>query len=113
MIGDSAVIRLGGNVGVINGPTTKVGIILINSMLFSLEACHAAFSANDFDTKYICDTFKTSSFSYSNKFVRVVAGTLNTNPCSHLFGVDKIHVTPVGFVVHRKLMLPNIDSSGR
>lgn len=59
MTGDSAVIRLGGNVGVINGPTTKVGIILMNSMLFSLAACHAAFSANAFATKYICDIFMT------------------------------------------------------
>lgn len=67
--GDSAVIRLGGNVGVINGPTTKVGTILMNSMLFSSAPCRAAFSANAFDTKYICDVFMTSSLSYGKNFI--------------------------------------------
>ena len=54
MIGESAVIRLGGNVGIMKGPTTSVGMILMKSMSFSLAASHAAFSANVFDTKYIC-----------------------------------------------------------
>lgn len=54
MINERAVIRLGGNVGVIKGPTTSVGIILMKSMLFSLAASHAAFSAKFFETKYIC-----------------------------------------------------------
>ena len=114
--GDSAVIRLGGNAGDINGPTTRVGIILMNCMLFSSAACHAAFSANDFDTKYICDIFMRNCYSYVDKLLRVVAGVPGsefTNPGSHLCGVDEIHVTPVGFIVHWKLMLTNVHSSGR
>ena len=54
MSGDSAVMRLGGMAGVINGPTTRVGIILTNSMLFSMDASLAAFSASVVDIKYIC-----------------------------------------------------------
>lgn len=46
--------RLGGKVGIMKGPTTNTGIILMKSMLFSLAASHAAFSASVFDTKYIC-----------------------------------------------------------
>lgn len=54
VMGESAVMRLGGIAGMRNGPTTKVGIILMKSMLLFLAASHAAFSANVFETKYIC-----------------------------------------------------------
>lgn len=47
-------MRLGGNEGVMNGPTTNVGMIPMNSMLFSFAAFVAALSANVFETKYIC-----------------------------------------------------------
>jgi len=50
------VIRLGGIDVVMNGPTTNVGIILMKSNPFSSAKSHAAFSANVFDTKYICHT---------------------------------------------------------
>lgn len=51
---ERAVMRLGGKVGMMNGPTTSVGITLMKSILFSLAASQAAVSANVFDTKYIC-----------------------------------------------------------
>lgn len=54
VIRESAVIRLGGIDGIRNGPTTRVGIILIKSSLFSSANFHAAFSARVLDTKYIC-----------------------------------------------------------
>lgn len=60
VIGESAVIRLGGNVGIMKGPTTNTGMILMKSMLFSLAASHAAFSASVFDTKYICKECRTT-----------------------------------------------------
>lgn len=54
------MIRLGGNVGIMKGPTTNTGMILMKSMLFSLAASHAAFSASVFDTKYICKECRTT-----------------------------------------------------
>lgn len=53
MIGESPVMRLGGIAGMRNGPTTRVGIMVMKSMLFSLANFHAAFSARVLDTKYI------------------------------------------------------------
>lgn len=53
-MGESAVIRLGGKVGMMNGPTTTGGMMLMKLMLFSLAASIAAFSARILDTKYIC-----------------------------------------------------------
>ena len=46
-------MRLGGNVGVKKGPTTRGGIILMKLKLFSVANFQAACSANVFDTKYI------------------------------------------------------------
>lgn len=60
VIGESAVTRLGGKVGIMKGPTTSTGITLMKSMLFSLAASHAAFSASVFDTKYICKECRTN-----------------------------------------------------
>jgi len=56
VISDSAVTRLGGMVEVMKGPTTNVGMMVIRSIPFSLAKSHAALSARDFDTKYICIT---------------------------------------------------------
>lgn len=47
------MIRLGGRVGIIKGPTTSGVIMLIKSMLYSLIASIAAFSAKILDAKYI------------------------------------------------------------
>lgn len=53
-MGDSPVMRLGGMDGMRNGPTTRGGITLMKSNLFSLANAHAACSASVLDTKYIC-----------------------------------------------------------
>lgn len=53
VMGESAVIRLGGIDGIRNGPTTRVGMILTKSMLFSSANFQAAFSARVLETKYI------------------------------------------------------------
>lgn len=53
VISARAVIMLGGMLGMMKGPTTRVGMTVIRSMLFSLAKSHAAFSARDFETKYI------------------------------------------------------------
>lgn len=53
MIGERAVMRLGGIDDIMKGPTTRVGMILIKSMLFSLAYFHAACSASVLETKYI------------------------------------------------------------
>lgn len=45
---------LGGMVGIIKGPLTRVGMMLMKSMLFFSAKSHAACSASVFDTKYIC-----------------------------------------------------------
>lgn len=52
-MGESAVMRLGGIDDIRNGPTTRLGIMLIKSMLFSSANFHAACSASVLDTKYI------------------------------------------------------------
>lgn len=53
MIGESPVMRLGGIDGVRNGPITRVGMMVMKSILFSLANFHAACSARVLDTKYI------------------------------------------------------------
>ena len=53
VMGESAEMRLGGIDGIRNGPTTRVGIIVTKSKLFSLANFHAACSASVLDTKYI------------------------------------------------------------
>lgn len=45
---------LGGMVGMMNGPLTKVGMMLMKSKWFFSANSHAAFSASVFETKYIC-----------------------------------------------------------
>jgi hypothetical protein len=56
VIRDSAVIRLGGIDGMMNGPTTRGGIMVIKSRPFSLANFHAACSASVLETKYIWTT---------------------------------------------------------
>lgn len=58
VISERAVIKLGGNVGVMNGPTTSGGMMLMKSMLFLLASSIAAFSASILETKYICNEIK-------------------------------------------------------
>jgi len=53
VIRERAVIRLGGIEGIINGPTTRGGIMETKSILCSLENFHASCSARVFETKYI------------------------------------------------------------
>lgn len=53
VMGDSAVTRLGGIVGMRNGPTTSVGMIVIKTMPFSCANLQAACSAHVLETKYI------------------------------------------------------------
>lgn len=48
------MIKLGGNVGMKNGPTTTGGMMLMKLILYSFAASMAAFSAKILDTKYIC-----------------------------------------------------------
>lgn len=47
-------MRLGGIDGIMKGPTTRVGMMLMKWMLFSLAYFHAACSASVLETKYIC-----------------------------------------------------------
>lgn len=76
VIGESAVMRLGGNEGIRNGPTTRVGMILMKSRLFSSANFHAACSASVLDTKYICphitDQKITTNTSQKDKSASVV-----------------------------------------
>ena len=53
VIGERAVMRLGGIDDIMKGPTTRVGMIVMKSMLFSLAYFHAACSASVLETKYI------------------------------------------------------------
>ena len=61
MTGERAVMRLGGIDCIMKGPTTRVGIILMKSMLFSLAYFHAACSASVLETKYICTAYENRS----------------------------------------------------
>lgn len=70
-MGESAVMRLGGIDDVRNGPTTRLGIILIKSMLFSSANFHAACSASVLDTKYIW------SHQETDKLIESVTGYRN------------------------------------
>jgi hypothetical protein len=53
VIGERAVIRLGGIDGLRKGPTTRGGMIVMKSMLCFLANFHASCSASVLETKYI------------------------------------------------------------
>ena len=60
-MGERAVIRLGGIVGMRKGPTTRGGMIVMKSMPCSLANFQASFSASVLETKYIYTSRKKNA----------------------------------------------------
>lgn len=110
---DNAVIMLGGMVVVMKGPTTRVGMMLMRSMPFSLANSHAAFSARDLDTKYICRTREIPLRSRKRSACKAREEDGKQGyPSGHLDAAAEVDVAPGALVVLGLLLLLHVDGTG-